>query len=60
MKTISTILAIGVVVIAIIGFIFLIRFAIRQQAGFQEERENAFWKCIENNNELEWCLNHFH
>lgn len=60
MRTIKTILFIGVLIIIATGFILLIIFAINSQAKFQEQRENSFWECIENNNELEWCLKHFH
>jgi len=60
MRIIKAILAIGVVIIIVAGVIFLLVLGFKNQARFQEEKENSFWECIENNIELEWCLKHFH
>lgn len=60
MKTIGIILIIGVMTIMIGLFVLGILSAIKNQNKFQEQKENSFWECVENNNELEWCLTHFH
>ena len=60
MKTIKTILFIGMIIIIATGFILLIISAFKNQTQFQEQRKNSFWECVENKNELEWCLKHFH